>query len=100
MIDYPLIAEAAAHLIVGGSIGCLIGMYINFKDILRWRNRWQEEKGRAAFLADANECLDILARQQSKQLAKYEADEERRLAPLKAANRKRHEEALARKGVA
>lgn len=94
MIDPQSLAAGA---LVGGAVFYLLAMCVE-------RRIWRDTVARAwADRSAEKKRADDLYRVSlafSKKLAKYEADEERRLAPLKAANRKRHEEALARKGVA
>jgi hypothetical protein len=83
--------------IVSAVVGLVIGIRVRRSETEQWYNLWSDGVARECKMEW--EIADLLHMNTNlmDRIARYAADEAKRLAPLKAANRKRHDEAQARK---
>jgi hypothetical protein len=84
--------------IVSAVVGVGIGMWARRIQTQRWVKRWSDAVQRERNMSDAYAGLHGINAMLTERILAFKADEAKRLAPLQAANRKRHDEAVARKG--
>lgn len=92
-------AYLLAGIAIGGGAGVIVGgLFAGIKVGAQLSDALLRERGLNKMLDDAHEdCADLreFNRKQGRRIAEYVADEQRRLAPLRAANAKRHADAEA-----